>query len=167
MRRVVLRAPETDRKIVEIPARLGDLTDWATSYATGTGDQSTTNIVEPFTSENATLDGTSELVNVTGSTVLTVTTPGYYLVIVTVSWVYSVVGAPVLTRRIGFSKNGAASFEASLLQDNDSTGTQTFDDQASFMVRLAAGDTVQPRVEELTGVAADYTSRIQIAKLAP
>lgn len=167
MRKVILRAPETDRKLVEIPTSLGDLLDYGASHAHGFGTVSTTAIIEPFTSENLSFDTTSELDNVTGGTTLTADVAGLYLCIVTIHWGFGAVD-PV-DREFGISKNGAASFEQSLriVDDNARVGSYFSDDQGSFIVRLAVGDTVQPRVQDYSGVASEATAVLQMVKLAP
>jgi len=167
MRKVILRAPETDRKLVEIPTSLGDLLDYGDSHASANGTVTTPRIVEPFTSYNLSFDTTSDLDNVTGGTALTADVAGLFLCIVTVHWTFGAVD-PV-DREFGIAKNGAAAFEQSLrvVNDNTAAGSYSSDDQGSFIVRLAVGDTVQPRVEDHTGVAGEATATFQMVKLAP
>lgn len=167
MRRVIVRTPETDRKLVEIPTKLTELDDYAGSIAHGTGEVTTTNIVEPFTSENSSFDTTNEVVNMGTGPELTAQVAGLYLCIVTVRWALDAVNPQ--DRYIGISKNGASSFEEYLyINDNNAAGVaKNTDDQASFLIRLAVGDTVQPRVQNPTAGAYEHTATLQVVRVAP
>lgn len=167
MKKHILRAPQTDRYLLNVPTELGDLTDYANTKATGIGVASSAVTVEAVQTNNLSIATQSELVNFTGPTILTASVGGLFLCIVTILQTWNVVAAPNYKRGVGLSKNGAASFAASVLYDNDSTGAVTFDDQATFLLRLAAGDTIQPRFQNYMAGSVSVTASLSIVKVAP
>lgn len=169
-KRHIVRAPETDRLLITIPTDLSDMTDTEHLITEVHGKGTTTGltIVELLAAKPIPMGSLSEAVGTTlTSGGIVVATGGLFLVICTAAWQYAAVGAPTIDREIGYELNGAAAFGQSVRYRCDSTGSNQVADQASFLVRLAASDSIKLYVQDHTGVASDVSGTLQIARLAP
>lgn len=166
MKKHIVRAPQTDRLLISIPTALTDLTDYTAptpAYGAGTADAPHT--VEAAGAANLSMSTFTDLVGTTGTTVLTLSVAGLFLCIGTFVQAWVVPGID-LRRRVGFSVNGAAAFTKSLLCAGDHSGNAV-DNQCTFFIRLAVGDTIQPRFQNLTGGAVNVTASLSILRVAP
>ena len=143
MRRVVLRAPETDRKIVEIPTSVGDLDKTPMGKASYSGDGNSAipsgmsaEIPCPTLSESVRMgsDGTG----------LVISEPGLYLVTYSLEWYTPLVGPMVgwvppnpANRVVALNLNSTpvAYAQASSVVVGVDAGT--------YIVRCIAGDTLR------------------------
>lgn len=160
MKKHIVRTQQTDRYLLPVPEAAGDMRP-----AYGLGQTS----VDSFSSGEApslspstfTVDG---MVEGAGGGFEAVTA-GLYLVIITATWVFSSAGAPNIARTVGYDVNGTG-FVEQVTFDNDCTGTTGWDDQASWLVRLAAGDVIKPCVTSDPGFGWDVSAKIQVAQIS-
>ncbi len=170
MKKYILRAPETDRKGVDVPTLLTDLTDYADSIAHGKAVSTPYhNVGNTGAYLTVNLDTASELINVTSDAVgLTVGKDGLYLILASTTWLIggTIPGptprASTLLRHSAVTVNGVASGTLTNAPTDDGV------DAGSFLLRLAAANYVT-----ITAASTDGTSEgrligsISLTKIAP
>jgi hypothetical protein len=162
MRQVVLRAPETDRKLVEIPSELGDLTDYAVAH--GSAIQASSTTAENATAHTLSLANFTELEGMSdsGSGSFLIAVAGLYIMVASVVWDWQTPGA--IARQIRFMVNGRSA--ANLFLNSTVGDLQT--DQFTYIYRLAVGDTVTVGVTNFNGGnSTTALASLQLARVAP
>jgi len=144
MKRVIVRTPETDRKLITIPTSLADLSDTPTgkAYYVGDGNAAIPNGFDV----DVPCPSSSDLVEMSADgTGLVISTAALYLVTFSISWANGPLIGPMVgwqaptpaNRRVSLYVNGA--YVAAAQTSSVVVGT----DAGSIIIRLAAGDTVR------------------------
>lgn len=160
MKTHIVRSQQTDRYRLKVPESLADMT--AAQGSAETAVESYSSGASPNLSfDTFNLTGIAD----SGSGGIQILTGGLYLLVITFTWVFASAGAPSIARSVGYSLNGG-SFAAQLDFNNDATGTTRWDDQGTWLVRLAVGDVIRPHVFSDPGFGWNVSAKIQIAQLS-
>ena len=145
MKQVIVRTPETDRKLITIPTSLADLSDTPTGKAYYEGDGNSA-IPNGF-NVDVPCPSSSDLVEMSADgTGLVISTAALYLVTFSISW-----WTPLAGPMVGWQAPTPANRDVSLYVNGtrvaaaQTSSVVVGTDAGSTVIRLAAGDTVRVR----------------------